>query len=243
MTQVKNNNYYVTQGFMVNDLGLKGNELNIYAIIYGFSQIEGQKFNGSLQYLADWTNSTKRGVQKNLQSLLEKGYIQKEEKYINGVKFVEYYVTKFVGIEQSSIGVWNKVPQGIEQSSTNNIEYNIINNKEYIKEENIKEESANYVKEIIDYLNLRLGTHYKYTTKITNEKIEARFNEGFTIEDFKIVIDKKVDEWLDTEKAIYLRPETLFGNKFESYLNQQGKKKEITTSDIAKNMDWGEFLK
>ena len=48
------------------NLGLRGNSLIIYAIIYGFSQVEGHYFNGSLQYLSDWTNSTRQGVIKNL---------------------------------------------------------------------------------------------------------------------------------------------------------------------------------
>ena len=94
-SKVKDENYINIQGWMVTKLGLKGNELLIYAIIYGFSQTEDQTFNGSLQYLADWTNSTKQGVTKNLKALVEKGYIIKEDKYINNVKFCEYYATKF----------------------------------------------------------------------------------------------------------------------------------------------------
>lgn len=119
--KLNNGNYLVIQGFMVNELNLKGNELLIYAIIYGFSQEQGQVYNGNLQYLADWTNSTKRGVMKNLASLIEKGYIIKNEKNINGVKFCEYYVS------QSSLVV-NKVHWGGEQSSPNNIIYNIKEN-------------------------------------------------------------------------------------------------------------------
>ena len=65
-SKVKNENHIVIHGWMVNKLGLKGNELLVYAIIYGFSQTEGQKYIGSLQYLADWTNSTKQGVIKSL---------------------------------------------------------------------------------------------------------------------------------------------------------------------------------
>ena len=57
-------------------------------------------------------------------------------------------------------------------------------------------------------------------------KINARLKEGFTVEDFKTVIDKKVDEWKGTELEQYLRPDTLFGTKFESYLNQNIIKKE-----------------
>ena len=59
---IKNENFIVIQGFMINELDLKGNELIIYAIIYGFSQDGENKYTGSLNYLANWTNSTKQGV-------------------------------------------------------------------------------------------------------------------------------------------------------------------------------------
>ena len=109
MKKVLNQNYIIIQGWMINELNLKGNELIIYAIIHGFSQIENQKFTGSLQYLAEWTNSTKQGVIKCLKSLIEKKLIIKEDKIINGVKFCEYYTTKFNG-------VLNKVEWGGKQS-------------------------------------------------------------------------------------------------------------------------------
>lgn len=89
-------------------------------------------------------------------------------------------------------------------------------------------------KNIIDYLNLRLGTNYKSSSAKTRSLIDARLNEGFTEEDFKIVIDKKYDAWHDDEDmAQYLRPETLFSNKFESYLNQPIITKERTLKDIS----------
>ena len=126
---VKRENYITIQGWMVTDLKLKGNSLLIYAIIYGFSQEEGQRFTGSLQYLADWTNSTKRGVQKNLQSLVDAGLLEKEDTVVNGVKFCTYRRTKFAGgIEQSSPGYRTKFARGIEQSSPNNLLDNSIDN-------------------------------------------------------------------------------------------------------------------
>lgn len=74
--------------------------------------------------------------------------------------------------------------------------------------------------EIVDHLNQRAGTHYKATTASTRKLIKARLKEGFTVDEFKMVIDKKCAEWLNNrDMAQYLRPETLFGNKFESYLN------------------------
>jgi hypothetical protein len=121
--KVRNENYLVIQGFMINDLKLKGNELLVYAIIYGFSQEEGQVFSGSLQYLADWTSSTKQGVMKNLKSLVEKGYIVKNDKYINGVKFCEYYATQFNR-------VYNSVEQGMQQSLTGGMQLSLPNNKD-----------------------------------------------------------------------------------------------------------------
>lgn len=75
--------------------------------------------------------------------------------------------------------------------------------------------------DVIDYLNKKTNSNYKYTTRRTRDLIKARVNEGFTLDDFKIVIDKKVKSWAGTEWERYLRPETLFGTKFESYLNEK----------------------
>lgn len=100
--------------------------------------------------------------------------------------------------------------------------------------------NKNIIVEIIDYLNNTCNTKYKYNTKKTISCINARFKEGFTVEDFKIVISKKARDWLGTDYAKFLRPETLFGTKFEGYLNE--KEREFTTNDIAKNMDWERFL-
>ena len=88
--KVKNANYIMVQGWMIKKLNLKGNELLIFAIIYGFSQTEGQTYNGGLRYLADWTNSTKQGVVKCLKSLEDKGFISKTESGINGQKKCYY---------------------------------------------------------------------------------------------------------------------------------------------------------
>ena len=74
--------------------------------------------------------------------------------------------------------------------------------------------------EVVDYLNSKIGSKYMATSKATREKIHARIEDGFTLADFKTVIDKKADEWIGTEQEKFLRPETLFGTKFEGYLNQ-----------------------
>ena len=119
---VKRENYINIQGWMVTELALKGNSLLIYAIIYGFSQEEGQWFRGSLQYLADWTNSSKYGVSKSLKVLVEAGLLEKEDSIINGVKFCSYRATKLDGdMQQSCSGQPTKLDEGMQQSCTNNL--------------------------------------------------------------------------------------------------------------------------
>ena len=217
-SKVNADQYIVLQGWMITDLKLKGNELIIYACIYGFAQAENQVFSGSLQYLADWTNSTRQSVVKCLKSLVEKGFIVKTDKIINGVKFCEYCTTKFNGgVQQSLTGCTTKFNGGVQQSLTNklidNIEDKLIDNKDiYIA--------------VIDYLNSKTGQHFRSTTKSTRQHINARLAEGFTLDDFKCVIAKKCAEWLgDPKMEKYLRPETLFGTKFEGYLNAKQQSK------------------
>lgn len=89
-------------------------------------------------------------------------------------------------------------------------------------------------KEIVDYLNRKARTNFKSSARANQSLIKARFNEGYTLDDFKKVIDNKIDTWLDdNQMSKYLRPVTLFGNKFDSYLNEQHK--PLT----AKEKDWG----
>lgn len=76
------------------------------------------------------------------------------------------------------------------------------------------------ISQIIAYLNESAGTHYKPSTPKTRSLISARIREGFGLDDFKAVIAKKCAEWRGTDMEKYLRPETLFGTKFEGYLNQ-----------------------
>lgn len=115
---IKDGSYINIQSFMVTELELKGNELLVYAIIYGFSQTNGTYFSGSTQYLADWTNSTRQGIMKNLKSLIDKGLIEK----VGENQQVNYY---------KALRPVNKVNQSTEltrkQSLHNNID-NILDN-------------------------------------------------------------------------------------------------------------------
>lgn len=80
--------------------------------------------------------------------------------------------------------------------------------------------------EIIDYLNQKTGRKFSKKSAGNKRFIKARWNEGYTIDNFKKVIDVKYDEWFSTDMAKYIVPETLFGNKFDKYLNQLSTIKE-----------------
>lgn len=142
-SKVNSDNFILIQGWMLSELQLKGNELLIYAIIYRFSLYENQTYHGGLQYLADWTNFTKRGVINNLNSLINKGLIAKKESIHNGVNLTEYYATKFnggsekfsLGDEKSSPGVVKNFHWGSEKISPNTINNN--NNNIYITKKDI----------------------------------------------------------------------------------------------------------
>lgn len=93
--------------------------------------------------------------------------------------------------------------------------------------------------EVISYLNKKAGTHFRDNIDSSRRLIDARLNQGFKVDDFIQVIDIKCDTWLkNKDMKKYLRPETLFGTKFESYLNEATATKSKTTLD-----DWMEDKK
>jgi uncharacterized phage protein (TIGR02220 family) len=94
------------------------------------------------------------------------------------------------------------------------------NSNENPKEAKVSPEKADHVRWVVSILNTEAGTSFKADGKATGRLISARIKEGFTGADFKAVIRHKVKQWGgDPEMAEYLRPSTLFGTKFESYLN------------------------
>lgn len=161
---MKENTYFVVQSWM-SDIGLKGNDLIIYAIIYGFSQDGESRFTGSLQYLADWCNSTKAGVQKNLKNLIDMGLIEKYESFKNNIKFCEY-----------SCIPYNKVAHPMQQSCINNIDNNIEEDTKIINDFSTQEQDdcsdKGYSKE--ELRNEFLGSAKKTTRKRPTRPISSR---------------------------------------------------------------------
>ncbi len=83
---------------------------------------------------------------------------------------------------------------------------------------------------IIEHLNEKCGRSYRASSERTKRFIAARMNEGHTVEDFFAVIDGMVEEWEGGHLSMYLRPETLFGPKFEGYLNNAKRKEKPSGS-------------
>lgn len=92
---------------------------------------------------------------------------------------------------------------------------------------------------IVGHLNQTIGSNYKPDSKKTQSLIDARIREGFTVDDFKTVINKKAAQWLnDPKMSTYLRPETLFGTKFEGYLNEGGSRNDTGTESILSKPEY-----
>lgn len=122
---MQNENFIVVQGFMINELGLKGNELLAYALIHGFSQDGESEYIGSLSYLQKWLNSSRQTVINTLNSLVEKGIVVKREYTVNNVHFCAY---------RSVRRVVKILDGGSQKITPNNIEDNIDTIKKEYKE-------------------------------------------------------------------------------------------------------------
>ena len=120
----------------------------------------------------------------------------------------------------------NSMDMSMDNSMDNYTDKSMDTNKNVKNDKNVKNERNIYspvIKEVIEYLNQVSGKNYKTDTTKSVSCIKARINEGFTLDDFKKVIDIKCGQWMQNEKMkAYIRPETLFGNKFEGYLNEGG---------------------
>ena len=185
---MENSDYLNIQGWMINELNLKGNELIIYALIYGFTKDGVSEFRGSRQYMADWTNSSVRSVQNVVNSLVNKGMIEKNN-HINKYGSLETSGYKAINVpklssEKSSSPLEKKVHEGSEKSSHNNIDNNISNNIVDIKEKNIKKESVQSViaeytenKDLQDALHGFVEMRNKARKPLTARAMKLSLNE------------------------------------------------------------------
>ena len=160
--------------------------------------------------------------------LQETNYMDEKSRLVlqDNNAYTEFNGDKSVPISTES--VVNTECQSLVSQMSVTCPSNVSIGKDSIGKDNIGKDI--YV-EIIQYLNEKTHKSYKWQTKSTQRMINGRIEDGFSIDDFKTVIDKKCAEWLgDKEMDQYLRPETLFAAKhFESYLNQKmpGQKQDV----------------
>ena len=119
MSKIQDTNFYVTHGWMITKLKLSGRALQVYAIIYGFTQDQESEFNGSLNYIAAWLGTSNRStVLRAINDLIEKGLIEKRQAIINGVT-LNRYVAKvpYLGECRNGTGCAEMV-QGVYRNGT-----------------------------------------------------------------------------------------------------------------------------
>lgn len=181
---------------------------------------EGQGCYATNKYIAEFCQCSESKVSHSISKLIAAGYLKK---------------AIFDGRQR--IIKSNLLPQVVVESATTTEERNepkkAVEKKNYIQE----------CQQIISFLNEKAGTKYRATSKTTQAHISARLNEGFTLDDFLTVIKNKCEDWKGTEFEKYLCPETLFGNKFEKYLNAKVTSRNKKSQDQERDefiRKWGE---
>ena len=210
----KNNNYTMMNNHHFRNRSLSLKAKGVMSLMLSLPDDWDYTIKGLATLSKDGVDS----VRSALKELEEQGYLtMKRVRNERGhLTSTEYVLQEIPNSEKPISGKpisENPILENPTQLNTNITKY--LGNKVLTKEST----KNNIYSPVIDFLNAMAGTKYKSTTAKTQQLIKARLAEGFTLEDFETVIKKKCREWLDTDFAKYLRPETLFGTKFESYLN------------------------
>jgi len=249
----KDTNTILVQGWMINSYNLSGNNLLIYALIYGFSQDGESEFFGSLNYICTAVNCSKPTVIKSLNFLIEKGLILKTQNSINGNTFSKYktIIKNFTPCKES-LPVNNLNSSGKESLSTgkeslhnNNIYNNTNSNKEEKtffsdlntldtetnkqlkkeKKESARENEIDFTK-LLSYYNSVLNKSCRVFPENVKKAFNLRVKEGYLKEDIKKVIDNSFNDELHKENNYkYVTLEFLSRPKiFERYASMEHQK-------------------
>ena len=239
-----NGNYTNTNNQLVRDDDLTWKARGIFN--YLWSQANEWQF--YVKEIASHSKDGEKALQSGLQELEEHGYLKRVNRHskngsFDGLDWILDDTGRLNRQAQNSVnGKMSTNPpknrqntpdvkraqrekrpaQNLPLSNNNskNYQYKEISNKR--NNGSAKAEPSSIHQDVIDYLNEKLGARYKASSAINKRLIDARVKEGYMLEDFKRVIDNKVASWAnDTKMSKYLRPQTLFGTKFESYLNER----------------------
>lgn len=222
------------------DKRLKANEKLLFSEITALANKQGY-CHAKNSYFADLYQVTKVTISTWINHLKECGYLKIKNTY-KGKQIVGRTIIPMTDpikenlntpIKENFNTYSKKLNGGIKENFKDNI--TSINNTRMNNTSNIyspaePDKFSEQRKTIIGYLNERLGTNYKPSSAKTKRHIDARLNEGYELDDFKRVINNKISDWAnDSNMVKYLRPETLFGTKFESYLNQKKPRNALLT--------------
>lgn len=192
-------------------------------------------------YFAKLYKVNKNTISRWIKNLEKQGYINTELVYKNNSLEIEkrkIYIRPIFKNDDTypqkcREGYPQKCGEGILKNvEENNININTINKNNIYSPAEQDEGNFNLkIKEIIEFLNKECNKNFKSNTKNTVNIIIKRLKEGFTVEDFKKVILKKSKQWKNTDFDKFLRPTTLFGDKFEGYLNENISFRSKTTKE------------
>lgn len=209
VSEVQKNYYAIIPANVRYDKDVTPNAKLLYGEITALCNEKGYCW-ASNTYFSELYGVSKVSISKWINQLASKGFITSEINYKEGTKEI---FNRYLRIVNDPIKEKLNTPIK-EKFKDNNTSFNTTSNN--------TKELIPYV-EIVNYLNHAANKNFKHSTNKTKSLIKSRWDEGFKLEAFKKVIDTKTNEWMNDPKMNdYLRPETLFGTKFEGYLNQQG---------------------
>lgn len=214
MNDNKKSYYAIIPADVRYDKKLTPNAKLLYGEITALCNEKGYCWAGN-EYFAELYEVSKETISRWISDLIKCGYLTREIVYKEGTKQI---INRYLRINQHPID--EKINTPIDENVKDN--NTLINNTINSVEQPLEESKTNVYKEIISYLNDKAGRNFSYKNKSTQSQINGRMSEGRTVDDFKAVIDLKVEQWGNDDKMKnYLRPATLFApTNFENYINE-----------------------
>lgn len=253
LRDIRERDWFWIENVLIDREDLTIYEKMIYIVLARHSNEESFCF-PSYKTISAKCGCSERQAKNVIKSLEEKGLIKKKNRMKNNSNDKEsniyFILTAKIGYACDAQQVVNmmhnpyaphaqQVVNEVHSNNTNINKTNLTNNiYSPVGQKEDKTNDKETHKRIIDYLNEKADKSFKSTTKKTRDLINARLKEGFVEEDFYKVIDNKVHAWLeDAKMSVYLRPETIFGNKFESYLNEVPRMAKNGNEDVKGNKE------
>ena len=206
----------------------------IYSYLASFADENGKAYPG-IELMCHELNISEKRFHRHKKQLIDQGFITVERErtdygWSNNIyTLLGYSVTsRFVPLQNvplRNVHLQNVTLQNDPTIITSLNNTSLINTN--LKKTELVEQKPDPIpyREIIEYLNQKGGKNFKHTAAGNKKVIKARWNEGYGLDQFKQAIDNKCHDWLNDEKMNqYLQPSTLFGQKFDQYLNQKKKK-------------------